>query len=68
VVDAPEGLIRLDDKLAVIDYSKNALASKIAIERCPTGAIVWVDQKQGVIKGTSAKKKVLHKEPLPLGG
>ena len=68
VVDAPEGLISLNDKLAVIDYTKNALASKIAIERCPTGAIVWLDGKRGIVKGASAKKKVLHKEPLPLGG
>ena len=40
VADAPEGLITIENKLAVIDYSKNSLASRLPIERCPTGAIV----------------------------
>ena len=65
VVDAPEGLIRLEHTLAVIDYSKNALASRLAIERCPTGAIVWFNREGTMIKGASAQRKVLHKEPLP---
>ena len=63
--DAPEGLITIQNNLAVIDYSKNALASKIAIERCPTGAIIWLDDK-GVVKGIGAKK-VVRQEALPLG-
>ncbi len=67
VVDSPEGLITLEDNLAVIDYTKNALASRVAIERCPTGAIVWLDRQQGAIRGTSAKQKVVRKEPLPVG-
>jgi Na+-translocating ferredoxin:NAD+ oxidoreductase RNF subunit RnfB len=66
--DAPEGLIHMKHNLAVIDYEKNGLASKVAIERCPTGAIVWLD-KQGVVKGFEAKKIVrkeaLRVEPLP---
>ncbi len=66
VTDAPEGLIRMENNLAVIDYAKNALASKLAIERCPTGAIVWQDAGQGVIKGTHAKK-IVRRQPLPLG-
>ena len=45
-VDAPEGLIAIRDSLAVIDYSRNALASRLAIERCPTGAIVWLEEGQ----------------------
>ena len=68
VTDAPEGLIALDGNLAVVDYTKNALASRIAIERCPTGAIVWLDNRTGPVKGASAKKKVERKEPLPIGG
>lgn len=67
--DAPEGLITIQNNLAVIDYQKNALASKLAIERCPTGAIVWLDQDQGIIKGVDAKritrKEPLRVEPLP---
>lgn len=62
--DAPEGLITMQDNLAVIDYEKNALASRVAIERCPTGAIVWLDDAQGAIKGAHARK-VTRKEPLP---
>ncbi|MDM8561015.1 RnfABCDGE type electron transport complex subunit B [Candidatus Parabeggiatoa sp. HSG14] len=65
VADAPEGLITLKKNLAVIDYSKNDLASKIAIERCPTGAIVWLDKKK-TVKGLDAKK-VIRMEPLPRG-
>ena len=62
-VDAPEGLILISNALAVIDYSKNSLASKVAIERCPTGAIVWIDASRGALKGTEAKK-VFRMEPL----
>ncbi len=64
--DAPEGLIAIQNNLAVIDYSKNSLASKVAIERCPTGAIVWLDDQRGTVKGRAAKKLV-RKEPLPVG-
>lgn len=68
VADAPEGLITLEDNLAIVDYKKNTLSSRVAIERCPTGAIVWLDRRAGPVRGTSAKKKVVRKEPLPLGG
>ncbi len=68
VADAPEGLITLRQNLAVIDYAKNALASRVAIERCPTGAIVWLHRHRGAQKGSRARKKVVRKEPLPLGG
>lgn len=64
VADSPEGLIAIEDNLAVVDYEKNELASKIAIERCPTGAIVWLDDVKGAIKGAGARK-VTRKEPLP---
>ncbi|SCZ49120.1 (Fe-S)-binding protein [Thiohalomonas denitrificans] len=62
--DSPEGLIAMEDNLAVIDYEKNDLASKVAIERCPTGAIVWLDVVKGAIKGAKAKR-VTRKQPLP---
>ncbi len=32
----------------MIDYSKNELADRAAIERCPTDAIVWVEGPQFV--------------------
>jgi Na+-translocating ferredoxin:NAD+ oxidoreductase RNF subunit RnfB len=44
--DAAEGLIEMVDGLAVIDYTKNDLAEPKALERCPTGAIVWVEGQQ----------------------
>lgn len=65
-VDSPEGLIEMRDNLAVIDYSKNDLASKVAIERCPTGAIIWFDKKGGYQVGKDAKK-IIRKEVLPIG-
>ena len=65
-VDSPEGLITIVDNLAVIDYSKNRLASKVAIERCPTGAIVWRQPDETVTKGRDAKK-VIRKAALPIG-
>ena len=65
VADAPEGLIKMEANLAVIDYSKNELASKVAIERCPTGAIVWMED-QKTLKGLGAKK-IFRMEPLPRG-
>ena len=66
VADAPEGLIRLQDKLAVIDYSRNSLASRIAIERCPTGSIVWLEDGGTAQKGKAAIR-IVRKEALPVG-
>ncbi len=63
--DSPEGLIEIRNNLATVDYGKNALASKVAIERCPTGAIVWLEQDGTVVKGRDARK-VVRKGALPL--
>ncbi|ADE12712.1 (Fe-S)-binding protein [Sideroxydans lithotrophicus] len=63
VADAAPGLIHLEHNLAVIDYGKNGSASREAIERCPTGAIVWIEGDR-IIKGKSAKK-IIRTEPLP---
>jgi Na+-translocating ferredoxin:NAD+ oxidoreductase RNF subunit RnfB len=65
VVDAAPGLIKLENNLAVIDYAKNELAARLAIERCPTGAIVWLDDAKGPVRGVAAKK-ILRQKPLPL--
>lgn len=64
-VDAAPGLIEIKNNLAVVDYARNAVASRTAIERCPTGAIVWWDEKLGPTKGLAARK-ILHKEALPI--
>ena len=63
VVDGAPGLIHLENNLAVIDYARNDAASQKAIERCPTGAIVWLEGGK-VIKGKAAKK-IIRIEPLP---
>lgn len=44
--DAAPGLIQIVNGLAVIDYSKNSLATPVATRRCPTNAIVWVEGMQ----------------------
>ncbi len=62
--DAP-GLIRIENHLAVIDYSRNRIATRAPIERCPTGAIVWIDEKTGPLKGLEAKK-ITRRSPLPV--
>jgi Na+-translocating ferredoxin:NAD+ oxidoreductase RNF subunit RnfB len=61
--DSPEGLIEIRDNLAVVDYGKNSLASRVAIERCPTGAIVWLERGGKAEKGRDARK-VVRKEAL----
>jgi hypothetical protein len=43
VQDAAEGLIHMEHGLAVVDYDRIDLANPKAVERCPTGAIVWVE-------------------------
>ncbi|RMD87057.1 MAG: Fe-S cluster protein, partial [Candidatus Dadabacteria bacterium] len=64
--DAPQGVIEMKNDLAVVNYELNDLAAKKAIERCPTGAIVWLGKGGEVEKGKSAKK-IVRKTPLPIG-
>ncbi|MCC6669626.1 MAG: RnfABCDGE type electron transport complex subunit B [Planctomycetes bacterium] len=52
--DAP-GLITMRNNLPVIDYTREH-ATKTPIQRCPTGAIVWLDAKAGPVKGPAAPK------------
>ena len=56
----------MKNNLAVIDYELNKLASPVAVERCPTGAIIWFDKKGGFRTGKKSKK-IIRKEPLPIG-
>jgi Na+-translocating ferredoxin:NAD+ oxidoreductase RNF subunit RnfB len=63
--DAPAGLVKIVNNLAVVDYAKNKLATAGPIQRCPTGAIVWIDEKKGPEKGLDAKK-ITRKTPLPV--
>jgi hypothetical protein len=49
------------DNLPVVDYEKNHNV-RDAIERCPTGAIVWFDESAGAVKGRAAHKVVRKSE------
>jgi Na+-translocating ferredoxin:NAD+ oxidoreductase RNF subunit RnfB len=66
VADAAPGLITMQDNLAVINRELMELASKEAIRRCPTGAIVWIEEDEKEQKGDRAKK-IIRKSPLPVG-
>lgn len=46
VQDAADGLISVSSGVAVINYDEIALAEPRAVERCPTGAIVWLSGAQ----------------------
>jgi electron transport complex protein RnfB len=52
--DAP-GLVHMEQNLPVVDYARGG-QTRAAIERCPTGAIVWLDPQAGPVKGRSAHK------------
>lgn len=54
VADAAPGLISIASGVAAIDYSRNDLADLHAIERCPTGAIVWLAGAQFQPAATTA--------------
>ena len=56
-MDAPQGLIKMQHNLPVVDYSRQH-KTKDPIQRCPTGAIVWLDPKRGAVKGPSAKRVI----------
>jgi len=62
-MDAPGGLIRMQDNLPIVDYGRSH-DTRVPIERCPTGAIVWIDDSAGMIKG-AASKKVVRQSALP---
>ncbi|MGM0594613.1 MAG: RnfABCDGE type electron transport complex subunit B [Pseudomonadota bacterium] len=64
-VDAPQGLIQIVNNLATVDYEQNDLATEVAIQRCPSGAIVWLDDKQQIRKGPKAKK-IIRQTALPV--
>ncbi len=45
-LDAEDGLVEIADGLAIVDYERIELENPKAIERCPTGAIVWIEGQQ----------------------
>ena len=61
---AAPNVIAIRENLAVVDYDKNHRAAREAIERCPTGALVWYDEQGRPLKG-SAAKRITRRTPLP---
>lgn len=57
--DAP-AVVRMEHNLPRVDYTAPIIEAtgRMAIERCPTGAIVWVDEALGDIKGGQAARVV----------
>lgn len=55
-VDAPD-VITMMDNLPVVDYERNHNVPD-AIQRCPTGAIVWFDPEKGPVTGRAARRVV----------
>lgn len=65
VADAAHGVLHLEGQLAAVRYELNEQTSKRAIERCPTGAIVWYADADHALKGAAAKK-ILRQDALPI--
>ncbi len=61
-LDAPDH-VRMVGNLPVVNYDRGNL-SPLATQRCPTGAILWLDDDLGPIKGRAAAP-VLRRTPLP---
>lgn len=47
-------VITMNQNLPVVDYTKNDLATQDAIQRCPTGAICWLERGGLVVYGAKA--------------
>jgi RnfABCDGE-type electron transport complex B subunit len=58
--DAPD-VITMVDNLPVVDYERNH-DQRAAIDRCPTGAIVWYDEKHGPQTGRAARRVIRQGE------
>jgi len=61
-MDAANNAVMMQNNLPVIDYSK-AIPDAVAIQRCPTGAIVWIESDGTVIEGRESKA-VIRQTPL----
>lgn len=63
-MDAKNGLVIMQDNLAVVDYSKD-YNTRAPIERCPTGAIVWLEADGHVVKGKEARPIHRQQQRMP---
>jgi electron transport complex protein RnfB len=55
-LDAAPDLIRIEQGLAIVDYARNDDAAPRATQRCPTGAIVWLEGQQFARQESSVKR------------
>jgi Na+-translocating ferredoxin:NAD+ oxidoreductase subunit B len=62
--DAPNGSVVMENNLPAVDYGRNGELKKSIVDRCPTGAIVWISESGTVEKGAMAKR-IVRKSPLP---
>lgn len=65
-MDAPGNLITMQHSLPVINYSENH-NTQAPIQRCPTGAIVWLEPDGTVTKGRESRK-IIRKGERMMGG
>ncbi len=56
-LDAPNGLITMQNNLPVIDYTHDH-NTKVPIERCPTGAIIWIEADGNIVMGVKTKRTI----------
>lgn len=63
-MDAPGNLITMENNLPVINYNESH-RTQAPIQRCPTGAIVWLDKELGAIKGRESKKIIRKGDRTP---
>lgn len=61
-VDAAPGLIEMVSGLPVVDYTKNELADPSACDRCPTGAITWVEGAQFALRSETDSGMTMDSE------
>jgi Na+-translocating ferredoxin:NAD+ oxidoreductase RNF subunit RnfB len=64
-MDAPGDLITMKNNLPIINYAENH-QTIVPIQRCPTGAIVWLEDDGTVTKG-EASKKIIRKGNRSMG-
>ena len=64
-MDAPGELITIKNNLPVVNYAENH-TTQVPIQRCPTGAIVWLDDSGVAIKGKESKK-IIRKGDRSMG-
>ena len=64
-MDAPGELITMVHNLPVVNYTENH-RTQDPIQRCPSGAIVWLDDDGSAIKGRESRK-IIRKGEREMG-